>query len=151
MSIDFYVAVDHWPTQVQMSECMTDRGYPISFKRFPAPDYKVIVHDGILAVVKTGDAYLEGEVFPKAGQLNKADAKVRSELADLIGATPQQYMLTIRIGSRPSEFVATAYVVSGLVNCFGGVIYDPQSSTRGTTEFAKGLLAQVPAFEAQAR
>jgi hypothetical protein len=144
VSIDFYAAVDRWPTQIEMQQCMVERSYPIAFKRFPSVSEDGVVNDGILAVVESTDAYLEGEIYPKAGRLSQQDSQSRAEIANMIGATSQQYLLTIRIGSRPSEFVATAYVISGIINCFGGVAYEPQGDTRGKADFADALLAQIP-------
>jgi hypothetical protein len=148
MSVDFYAAVDRWPTQAQMELCAVERSYPIKFERFPAAASGKIVDDGILATVDDQQAYLEGEIFPTMESLRKSDVETRSEIANMLGASNQHYLLTIRIGSRPSEFIATAYVISSLVHCFGGIAYEPQGKTRGKVDFANALLAQVPMFKA---
>lgn len=60
MSVDFYVAIPaaNWPTAAAVQQCMTDRGFPVAIKRFPALDSAGVVHDGVLVAIDGKDAYL---------------------------------------------------------------------------------------------
>ncbi|QXQ05635.1 hypothetical protein KX816_15585 [Sphingosinicellaceae bacterium] len=155
MSVDFYVASEQWPAAPAMQKCLAQHGYPVKLKRFPVARDGEIVGDGILAEVDGQDAYLEGEVYPPAVGLTGENAEDRTADVGMMNerlaqfpsepfrVSPKHYLVSIRIGGSPAEFSATAYIVAGLVNCFGAFAYEPQGDTYGRKVFADGLIAQA--------
>ncbi|WP_294323229.1 hypothetical protein [uncultured Sphingomonas sp.] len=143
MSVDFYVAMPaaNWPTAAVVQQCMTDRGFPVAIKRFPALDSAGVVHDGMLVAIDGNDAYLQGELAPAS--LMPEDVKIVNDSLSKVSAseriTGKDAFLSIRI-STPNEMRATAYVISALVVCFDGFAFEPQGNTFGRKDFAETLI-----------
>lgn len=159
MSVDFYAVTSAWPTMAAMQQCLAEREYPVQLKRFPLAVSDDVVDDGILAAIENEDAYLQGSLYPPAkGLVGKPASDRASDVAMINGALhdagakfsvgPQHYVVSMHIGGNAAEFAATSYVLSGLINCFGGFGWEPQGNGFGKADFAESLVGQVQMMKA---
>ena len=151
MSVDLYVAVPaaQWPAPAAVEQCLAEKGYPVTLKRFPTLDaHKVVTEGALVTVDGNAEAYLEGERYPAS--LARDDVKIINDRlaasTDHFRITDDYAVMSVRARS-PAEMRAASYVVSSLIICFGGYGFEPQGDAHGRDDFAKSLLSGAAALK----